>query len=285
MIAQTFDYAAPSTLEEALALLANQNAKVLAGGMSLIPMMKLRFAAPEQLVDIGRITNLNYICEENAALHIGATVTHQQIESSLLLREKCPLLPETASHIGDLQVRNMGTLGGSTAHADPAADYPASLQALEAKIRLVSASGERTLDAADFFVDTLTTALEPGELLLEVVLPIEEPGTAVHYEKVVHPASGYAVVGVAVRLRKSDGKIAFARVGITGLAGKSFRAVNVEQALHGTGGAPADVSRAAALVAQGVDANSDLFASAGYRMHLAQVHTARALSSALSRLS
>jgi carbon-monoxide dehydrogenase medium subunit len=283
MIAQNFEYSAPSSLKEALGLIADGSAKVLAGGMSLIPLMKLRLAGPDQVVDIGRIKDLNYIRESGGMLQIGATTTHDQIESSALLRSKCPLLAEAAGHIGDVQVRNMGTIGGSTAHADPAADYPASLQALEAKLKLVSAKGERTVSAADFFVDTFTTALEPGEIIAEIIVPVEDSGTGTSYHKVVQPASGFAIVGIATRVKKAGGKVAMARVGVTGLANKSYRAVSVEKAVEGTGGAPADIQKASALVAQGVDANSDLYASPDYRAHLARVYTARALAAALSR--
>src|SRR6266568_5367923 len=170
MIAQKFEYTAPKTLDEALHLLA-AGAKPLAGGMSLIPMMKLRLAAPERLVDLGKLKDLNYIREADGALHIGATTTHAELESSPILRQKCPLLAETAATIGDVQVRNMGTIGGSVAHADPAADYPAALQALEAKFVLQGAKSERIVSATDFFVDTFTTALEPGEILREVIVP------------------------------------------------------------------------------------------------------------------
>ena len=285
MIAQNFEYSAPLNLKEALGRIADGNAKVLAGGMSLIPLMKLRFAAPEQVVDIGRIADLNYIREAQGAIHIGATTTHYQLESSPLVRAKCPLLAETAGHIGDIQVRNMGTIGGSTAHADPAADYPASLQALEARLKLISAKGERTLSVADFFTDTFSTALDPGEIIAEVIVPVEDGGTGASYQKVVQPASGFAIVGVAARVKKSGGRIVMARVGVTGLANKSYRALNVEKAFEGTGGTLADIQKAAAMVAQGVDANADLNASAGYRSHLARIHTARALSAAVSRTS
>ena len=145
MIAQNFEYAAPSSLKEALALLAGGDAKILAGGMSLVPMMKLRLASPERLVDLSRVPGLSGITEDKGSIRIGAMTTHHEVEDSALLRGKCPLLAETASHIGDVQVRNMGTIGGSVAHADPAADYPAALLALEAKVRLVSAKGERTI--------------------------------------------------------------------------------------------------------------------------------------------
>jgi carbon-monoxide dehydrogenase medium subunit len=282
MIPQTFDYTAPKSLDEALGLLA-QGAKALAGGMSLIPMMKLRLAAPDRLVDLRRLKDLNYIREESGGIHIGATTTHHDIESSALLRGKCPLLAEAAAHIGDVQVRNMGTIGGSVAHADPSADYPAALQALEAKIVLRSTKGDRIVSASDFFVDTFTTALEPGEIVREVVVPVDDSGVGVSYQKLLQPASGFAIVGIAVRVRKSGGKISMARIGVTGLANSSYRATAVEKALEGKGGSAAEIQAAAALVAQGVDANADLHASADYRRHLATVYAARAIAAALGR--
>jgi carbon-monoxide dehydrogenase medium subunit len=281
MIAQAFEYSAPKTLDEALGLLA-EGAKPLAGGMSLIPMMKLRLATPEHLVDLGRLKDLNYIREQSGNLHIGATATHYQVENSALVRGKCPLLAATAACIGDVQVRNMGTIGGSVAHADPAADYPAALQALEARIVIKGAKTGRTLSAADFFVDTFTTALEPGEIVSEVIVPVDASGSS--YQKSYQPASGFAVVGVAARVTKSGGKVTMARIGVTGLANCSYRATAAEKALEGTSGSAADVKAAAALVAQGVEANSDLHASAEYRRHLATVYAARAIEAALARV-
>jgi carbon-monoxide dehydrogenase medium subunit len=283
MIAQDFEYSAPSSLKDALGLLAREDAKVLAGGKSLIPLMKLRLAAPAQLVDIGRIADLNFIHEEGGMLRIGATTTHFQVESSPLVRSRCPLLAEAASHIGDIQVRNMGTIGGSIAHADPAADYPASLLALEAKVSLISSKGKRDMTMADFFVDTFTTALEPGEIIQAVVVPLEDQSAGTSYQKMLQPASGFAIVGIAARIRKSGGKIAMARVGVTGLSGKPYRATAVEKALEGTAGSPSDIQKASALVADGVDANSDLHASGDYRKHLARIYTMRALATAASR--
>jgi len=285
MIAQDFEYSAPTKLQDALGLLTNEDTKVLAGGMSLIPLMKLRLATPGKLVDIGRIKDLNYIREEGKTIRIGATTTHYQVESSPLIRSSCPLLAETASFIGDIQVRNMGTIAGSIAHADPAADYPAALLALEAKVVLANAKGQRELPIADFFVETFTTALSPGEIIREVIVPVEEQAVGTSYQKMLQPASGFAIVGVAVRLRKTGGKIALARVGVTGLSGKAFRATAVEKAVEGTAGSLSDFQKAAALVADGVDANSDLHASADYRKHLARIYTQRALSAAFSRTS
>ncbi|HEY6340925.1 MAG TPA: xanthine dehydrogenase family protein subunit M [Bryobacteraceae bacterium] len=282
MIPQTFEYSAPQTLEEALGLLA-AGGKPLAGGMSLIPAMKLRLAAPERLVDLGRVQELNYIRQDGATLRIGATTTHFEVETSPLVRGKCPLLAETASHIGDVQVRNMGTIGGSAAHADPAADYPAALQALEARLVLQGSGGERTVSVDDFLVDTLTTALEPGEVIREVIVPVDDQGTGTAYQKVAQLASGFAIVGIAVRIRKAGDKVSMARVGVTGLSNRAFRASHVERALEGRRGSPAEIEAAANLVAQGVEANSDIHASAEYRRHLAAIHAARAIAVALSR--
>ena len=172
----------------------------------------------------------------------------------------------------------MGTIGGAVAHNDPAADYPAALMALNATVRTASKSGMRVMPIASFLVDALTTALEPGEIVTNIEVPSEPPGTGTCYHKVPHPASGYAVVGIAVRLLKQDGGITKARIGVTGLASKAFRAAKVEEALQ----SGASVVDAAALVAEGVDANSDIYASADYRKHLARVHTKRAIETALA---
>jgi carbon-monoxide dehydrogenase medium subunit len=282
MISQTFDYTAPKTLDEALGLLAG-GAKPLAGGMSLIPMMKLRLATPDHLVDLGKLKDLSYIREEGGALHLGATTTHYEIESSPLVRGKCPLLAEAAAAIGDVQVRNMGTIGGSVAHADPSADYPAALQALEAKVVLKGAKSERTVAVSDFFVDTFTTSLQPGEIVREVVVPVEGSDTGSSYQKMVQPASGFAIVGVAARLRRSGGKLTMVRLGVTGLSNRSYRATAAEKALEGKAGTAAEIQNAAALVADGVEANSDLHASAEYRRHVATVYASRALLAALAR--
>jgi carbon-monoxide dehydrogenase medium subunit len=284
MIPQQFEYSAPKTLDEALGLLA-EGAKPLAGGMSLIPMMKLRLASPEHLVDLGRIKDLNYIREEGGTLHVGATTTHHEVESSALVRGKCPLLAETVSNIGDMQVRNMGTIGGSVAHADPAADYPAALQALEAKLVLKGSQAERTVAADDFFVDMFTTALEPGEIVREVIVPIDGEGTGTNYQKVIQPASGFAIVGIAARVRKTGGKLTMVRIGVTGLSNRAFRATAAEKALEGKAGSAAEIQAAAALVAEGIEANSDLHASADYRKHLAVIYAAKALTAALGRIA
>ena len=284
MIPAQFDYQAPATIDEALALLAANpdEAKILAGGHSLIPAMKLRLAQPGLLVDIGRIKDLAYIREEGDQIAIGATTTHYQIESSALLQKICPLLPECASHIGDVQVRNKGTIGGSIAHSDPAGDWPAAIIALKAQMVSVGANGERTTSADDFFVDLLTTALTPDEILREIRLPKPAGRFGHSYQKVRHPASGFAVVGVAVALvLNADGSCESASIGITGVASKAYRAVAVEAALKGRPLSDQTIAQAAAHATDGVDANSDLYASEDYRRHLAQVYTRRALQKSL----
>jgi carbon-monoxide dehydrogenase medium subunit len=284
MIPAQFDYARAETLDQALSLLAqNEDAKVLAGGHSLIPAMKLRLIQPPLVVDIGRIKDLSYIREADGQIQIGAATTHYQIESSDLLKKICPLLPECAGYIGDVQVRNRGTIGGSLAHADPAGDWPAAILALNAELVAVSKKGDRVIKADDFFVDLLTTALEPGEILREI--RIGKPlGTAQAYVKMRHPASGFAVVGVAADLSvNGEDKCERASIGITGVSAKAYRAAAVESSLTGATLNEQTIAAAAARAADGVDTNGDLFASADYRRHLAQVYTRRAIEAALAR--
>ncbi|HMH42321.1 MAG TPA: xanthine dehydrogenase family protein subunit M [Pyrinomonadaceae bacterium] len=284
MIAGQFDYKRANTLDEALTLLAqNEDAKILAGGHSLIPAMKLRLMQPPLLIDIGRIKDLAYIREEDGQIRIGAATTHYQTESSDLLKTICPLLPECASHIGDVQVRNKGTIGGSVAHSDPAGDWPAAIIALNADLVAVGKNGERTIKAGDFFVDLLTTALEAGEILREIRIDKTNCSSAQAYVKMHHPASGFAVVGVAANLSMKDGKCERASIGITGVSAKAYRASAVESALNGAALNDETIANAAAHAADGVDINGDLFASADYRRHLAAVYTKRAIESALGR--
>jgi carbon-monoxide dehydrogenase medium subunit len=288
MIPAQFDYEAPRTLDEALSLLtANpDDAKILAGGHSLLPAMKLRLAQPALLVDIGRIKDLAYIREEGNQILIGAMTTHYQLESSTLLQKICPLLPQCASHIGDVQVRNKGTIGGSVAHSDPAGDWPAAIIALSAEMIAVGKNGERPIKADDFFVDLLATALDAGEILREIRItkPTGRFGHA--YEKVRHPASGFAVVAVAAALQLgADGSCETASIGITGVASKAYRATPVENALKGSQLDDQTIAAAATKATEGIDANSDLYASEDYRRHLAEVYTKRALQAARLRAS
>ncbi|HEY6046244.1 MAG TPA: xanthine dehydrogenase family protein subunit M [Pyrinomonadaceae bacterium] len=284
MIAAQFDYVRAKTLDEALTLLAqNEEAKILAGGHSLIPAMKLRLAQPPLLVDIGRIKDLCYVSQDSGQIRIGAMTTHYQIESSDLLKQICPLLPECAAHIGDPQVRNKGTIGGSVAHSDPAGDWPAAIIALNAEIVAASKNGDRTIKADDFFIDLMTTALEPGEILREIRINVAPARTGAAYVKMHHPASGFAVVGVAASLTKGDNGCEQARVGITGVSSKAYRAHGVEGALRGARLDGQTIANAASQASDGVDVNGDVFASDDYRRHLAQVYTRRALETAVKR--
>jgi aerobic carbon-monoxide dehydrogenase medium subunit len=287
MIPSAFEYMAPMTVQEAVSLLSTHKdeAKLLAGGHSLLPMMKLRLAAPAYLIDLGRIPDLAYIRESGGRLHIGPMTTHFMVESSEMLRQRLTALPEAAGVIGDVQVRNRGTVGGSMAHADPAGDLPAVMQMAEAQFKLIGPGGERTVAADQFFVDLLTTALGPDELLAEIQIPVPPARTGTAYMKVFQKASGFAIVGVAARLTLgADGRTCqMARVGITGVAAKAFRARGVEQALEGKSTDEEVITTAAEHTSDGVDALSDLHASGEYRLALARVYTKRALLRALTR--
>src|ERR1051326_2212007 len=283
MIPAAFDYQAPATLEEAVSLIANDpdGAKVLAGGHSLISAMKLRLGAPATLLDSPRTQSLPYNRAEGDQILIGATTTHYQLEASDLLKRIRPLLPARAARIGDVQVRNKGTMGGSMAHSDPAGDWPAAVLALDADLVLVRPSGERTVKAVDFFVDLLTTDLRPGEILREIRIAKPSGRFGQAYQKVPHPASGFAVVGIAVDVTLNDaGSCKAARIGVTGVGVKAYRAQGVEAALAGKNLDAQTITAAAAHVCDGVDPNADLYASGEYRCHLAQVHTRRALEAA-----
>ena len=266
MYPASFDYKRPATVDEAVALLNEHgdDAKVLAGGHSLIPAMKLRLARPTVVVDIGRIA-------------IGALTTHRAVETSALLKSKCPLLSETAAVIGDVQVRNKGTIGGSLVHADPAADYPAAILALDAEIEVAGPRGRRTIRAADFFVDLLQTSLAADEILTEV--RVSATPRTVAYVKTEQKASGFALAGVAVVVGAEG-----IRIGVTGVAATAYRAAAAEQVLAGQSSPSAEtIALAAARAADGVDPLSDIHASAEFRAHLARVNTRRAIEKGLAR--
>jgi aerobic carbon-monoxide dehydrogenase medium subunit len=279
MIAANFDYESPHTLSEALELLASrEDAKILAGGHSLLPAMKLRLATPTLLVDIGRISGLNYIREAGDRINIGATTTHVEVLSSVVLQRYCPLLSQAASQIGDTQVRNCGTIGGSLAQAHPAADYPAAVLVLDAEIVATSRRGERPIRAHDFFTGMFSTALKADEIITEIRVS-KTDGQGIAYKKHHHPASGYAVVGVAVRLSASSGRVDTVAVGITGVSHIAYRATAVENALRGK--STAAIQGAATRAADGVEVLGDYYASAEYRKQLAGVLTRRALEQAV----
>jgi carbon-monoxide dehydrogenase medium subunit len=286
MIPTAFDYIAPATLHDALRALAARGdyAKILAGGHSLLPLMKLRLAAPELLIDLRKIPGLGNIKQEANRLAIGALATHYQIESSSLVRKTCPLLCQTARLIGDVQVRNRGTIGGSLIHADPAADWPAAILALAGELTLVGSNGERRVAAENFFIGPMTTAIEPTEILTEIRVPVFPQRSGSAYLKMAQQASGFAIAGAAVRLNLgANGACEDIGVGITGLSEKPFRATAVEQRLRGKKLPPKWIEEASSLVAEGCDPMEDLHASADYRAHLARVCTARAIHEAAKR--
>ena len=280
MIPAAFDYVRPATLDEALGLLARhgEEAKVLAGGHSLIPAMKLRLSQPRVVVDIGRIGDLRSISERDGKIAIGALTTHYDIESSAFLARSCPLLPELAGKIGDVQVRNKGTIGGSCVHADPAGDWPAAMLALDAEFEIAGPGGSRTVSAQDFFVDILTSAVKPGEILKSIRLPLTAKTVA--YVKFAQKASGFAIAGVAAIVDKARNAVA---IGVTGVAAKAYRAAGVESSLRGVELSTATIAMAAQKAADGIDPLSDIHASAEFRAHLARVQTKRALELAASR--
>lgn len=287
MIPTQFEYLAPTTLQEALSLLSahRDDAKILAGGHSLIPLMKFRLAAPKYLIDLGRVAGLAYIKEAGDQIAIGAMTTHHQIESSALLNQKCPLLSETAAAIGDVQVRNKGTIGGSVSHSDPAGDFPAAIVALDAEITAVGPNGERTIQASDFFVDLLTTALNADEIVTEIRVPISPARTSMAYLKVPQKASGFAVCGVAVRVTVDQNRVCQdIGIGITGIDVKAYRAAAVEQALKGQRLDAQTIAAASQKAVDGVDPSADIHASSDYRAHLAKVYTRRAIEAALARI-
>ena len=285
MFPAQFEYHRAASVKDALALLKQfgDDAKLLSGGHSLLPMMKLRLAQPTHLIDIARVADLRTISEQGGKIAIGAAATHDQIASSDLIRNKAGLLSECASAIGDVQVRNRGTIGGSLSHADPAADYPAGILALEAELKLESETGARTVKAEDFFVDIMTTAARPGEILTQVSITPIPANTGYYYLKHRQPASGFALVGVAALVTLDRrGNCANVRVGITGLAAKAFRAKAVETALTGKAPDSAAIAAAAAHAADGIDALADIHASSDFRASLACTYTRRALETAVT---
>lgn len=277
-----FDYQAPQTVNEAIALIAqNKDAKLLAGGHSLLPLMKLRLTHPSMLVDIGRIKELGGIRDLGDRIALGSLTTHYQVQWSLLVREHCPVLAGAASLIGDMQVRNRGTIGGSLAHADPAADYPAVILALAAEIDAVGPKGKRTIKAEEFFTGLLTTALNSDEIITEVRVPkTSKNGIGAAYEEMPHPASRYAVVGVAVWFMMDGAKVGDVRVGITGAADHAVRATKMENALRGNALDHKLEESASSLASDGLTCLSDSFASADFRAHLVRVYAKRALKKA-----
>lgn len=285
MYPSPFEYHRAKSAQDAVALLGKygDEAKLIAGGHSLLPLMKLRFAQPKHLIDVCHIPGLSFIREDKGGVTIGAATPHATLEGSALLQQHLPILSEAAAHIGDAQVRNFGTLGGSLAHADPSADLPAVVLALRAELQVLGPRGARTLVAEDFFVELMTTALKPDELLTEVRFPAQPKGSGGAYEKYPHPASRYAVVGVAAQLTLSGGKVSAASVTLTGLGTVVHRAKAVEAALLGKAADEATLTAAAAKAPEGLKLRADAGLSEAYRRSLAVTFTARALARAAKR--
>jgi len=285
MYSANFEYYRANSAAEAVQLLkAHPGAKLLAGGHSLLPQMKLRVAQPPALIDISRIGALAGITVEGDQLKIGAGTTHNTLATSAVVREHCPILAEAASLIGDQQVRNRGTIGGSLAHADPAADMPTVMLALGATLTVLGPKGSRSLSAADFETDMFTTALAEDEVLISISVPSMGSGTGGAYAKHDHPASGYAVVGVAAIVMLKDGKCSGASLAVGGATPKPVSATAAAAALKGQALSAENIAAAAAKVAGAIsDPLSDYYASGEYRTHLATVLAKRALTSAASR--
>jgi len=280
-----FAYSRPERIEDALAELRESqgNGKILAGGHSLLPIMKLRLAEPERLIDISRIASLQGIKRDGDRVQVGALTTHAQVATNRILLESAPLLTETALQVGDRQVRNRGTIGGALAHADAASDYPAAILALDAEIIAQGGEGERSISSSEFFIDFLTTALAPDEILTRIEVPVPAAGHGWSYQKLANHASGYAIVGVAAIVELEADGSAHLRVGVTGMAAVPWRARNVESALEGMALTESGIREAAATVDDGIEPLDDLHGSAEYRQRVTRGLTARAISTALQR--
>ena len=286
MYATNFDYYRARSLADVHALIAaHPGAKLLAGGHSLVPLLKLRLAAPEAVIDIGRVAELRGIVRQGDVVRIGALTTHAELAGSAELRTAAQALAEAASWVGDPAVRNRGTIGGNVAHADPASDLPTVLVALDARIVAAGPKGERVIPADEFFTGIMTTTLAEDEILTGIQVPVAARGQASAYEKFSHPASRYAVLGAAASIAVKDGTCAAARVAIGGLLPSARRAVAVEKALVGKALTDETIAAAAAQVASdlGNDAIGDLFASAEYRAAMAPIYVKRAVANAAGR--
>jgi carbon-monoxide dehydrogenase medium subunit len=283
MYPAAFEYHTPASVQEALGLLGKlDDAKILAGGHSLVPMMKLRLAQPKHLIDLRKVPGLSGIKEDGGTIAIGAMTTHWEVESSKVLQAKCPVVSDTAKIIGDPAVRNKGTIGGSLAHADPAADMPATVIALGAEFVCQGPKGRRTVKVDDWFQGLMATALGEDELLVEIRVPALASGTGAAYMKFAHPASRFAIVGAAAVVTvDKQGACTKAGVGITGAGTKAVRARGVEAGLVGKRLDAATIEAAAQKAAEGVDVQADLQGSVEYKSHLCRVFARRAIEAAL----
>ncbi len=280
MFPSEFEYFRASSVDEAIKLLGDHpDAKIIAGGQSLLPAMKLRLAVPPALVDIGHIDGLRGV-SVNGGVTIGALTTYRELEDAENLKTTLPIIAEAANVVGDPAVRSRGTLGGSLAHSDPAADFPAVILALGGSVKAVGPSGERTIGSDDLFVDLFTTSLAENEILTEITIPASSGQVGMAYEKHSHPASGYSVVGVAAVLGINNGTCESARIAISGATTKATRATAAEQALIGKPLNADTITQAAELATDGIETNGDIYASAEYRTHLVKVYAKRALTRA-----
>jgi carbon-monoxide dehydrogenase medium subunit len=282
MFPNQFDYHRPTSIQDALALLAKHqdDAKLLAGGQSLVSMLKLRLANPACLVDLAGIGGLSYIREEGDKIAIGAMTTYADLKDSKLLQAKCPLLPAAAAVVGDVQVRNRGTIGGSVAHADPAGDVPTALLALDAEIKATGPKGERWLKAGEFFEGMYATQLAADEILTEVRVPVKSAAKSC-YMKAARRPSDFAIVGMAAYFTQAkDGRCERIAIAVTGVTDKPYRAAAAEAKLKGTKLDAADIAAAAPLVTEGMDLVSNMHAGAEFRRHLAGVYLARVIAGA-----
>ncbi len=281
MIPAQFDYVAPSTLEEALEALRNggDDAKIIAGGQSLLPVLRMRLNAPDLVIDLGNIEALRGVRDDGDAIVIGAMTTHHDVQHDPLVREHALLLSKAETEVADPQVRHRGTFGGALAHADPAGDLGAPALALDAQFVVAGSGGTRTIEAADFFVDLFTTAMDELEILTEIRIP-KRSGWGAHYEKFVRVAHQWPIVAVAAAVKVDGGTISEARVGLTNMGSTPLRARAVEEALVGQPATDDAVRAAAASAAEGTNPPSDLNGDADYRRHLATVLTRRAVLAA-----
>ena len=277
MIPVAFDYQKVKTVDEAIAALSNGDSKILAGGHSLLPAMKLRLSHPSKLVDIAGIAALKGIKEEDGEIVIGAAATHADIANDDLIKNKLTFFAEGASYIGDVQVRNHGTIGGSLAHADPAADWPALVLATDATIEVQGSNGKRRIKATDFFTGLFSTSLQDGEIILSIRVPVPDDGTKTSYQKFSQPASRFAIVGCAV-MRSSDGKT---NIAFTGVAENAFRDSDAENAVGGKAINDASITEAVNSALKGITVLGDHFASEEYRRHLAKVYLKKALQAVM----
>jgi len=286
MYPASFEYHAPTSVKEAIGLLGKlgEDAKLLAGGHSLVPMMKFRLAQPKHLIDLRKVPGLSGIKQDGDALVIGAMTTHWEVESSSVVKSKLPVLSEVAGVIGDPAVRNKGTVGGSAAHADPAADWPAAMIALGAEFVCEGPKGRRTVKVDEWFKGLMATAVKEDEILVEIRVPVPAAGSGAAYMKFPHPASRFAVVGVAAAVTlDKQGACTSASVGVTGAGTKAVRAKGVEAALKGKKLDAAAIEAAAQKAAEGVDVQADLQGSVEYKSHLCRVFAKRAITEAVKR--